>query len=132
MNVREIVSASPVRNTQGLQPHQIAALAFVMANREAESDSVTAQTIRQNMENAGYTHLATSLALTHLARHGFIEAIEDHGDYGEPYYSYILLPDGENWLLENQDTLELRLSEKPSRQQRMTLDQGIRDEDVPF
>src|SRR6266568_120886 len=111
-SVREIVSASPVRSTQGLQPHQIAALAFVMANRDSESDGVTAGTIKSNMGNAGYTALATSLALTHLSRIRFVEAVEDHDINGEPFFRYTLLTAGEDWLLENQDRLELRLSEK--------------------
>lgn len=131
-HVQEIVSASPVKSTQGLQPHQIAALAFVMANRETQVDGVSTYTIRRNMTDAGYTELATSLALTHLSRIGFAETIEDHDMNGEPFFRYRLLTGGEDWLLENQDRFELRRSEKPPRQQRTTFEQGITDDDVPF
>lgn len=131
-SVRDIVSASPVKSTQGLQPHHIAALAFVMAYRDAEADGVDAGTIKQNMGEAGYTLLATSLALTHLSRIRFIEAIEDHDFNGVPFYRYKLLTAGEDWLLENQDRLELRLSEKPPRQRQIAFNQGITDDDVPF
>jgi len=130
--VQEIVSASPVKSTQGLQPHQIAALAFVMANREAEAGVVPAYTIRQNMTNAGYTELATSLALTQLSRLGFVETIEDHIMNDEPFFRYRLLAAGEDWLLENERRFELRLSERPPRHQRTTFEQGITDDDVPF
>ncbi|MDP3000364.1 MAG: hypothetical protein Q8N47_22960 [Bryobacterales bacterium] len=130
--VQEIVSASPVKSTQGLQPHQIAALAFVLANREAEAGVVSTYTIRQNMRNAGYTELATSLALTHLSRIGFVETIEDHDLNGEPFFRYGLLTPGEDWLLENERRFELRLSERPPRHQRTTFEQGIADDDVPF
>ena len=84
------------------------------------------------MGEAGYTLLATSLALTHLSRIRFIEAIEDHDFNGVPFYRYKLLTAGEDWLLENQDRLELRLSEKPPRQRQIAFNQGITDDDVPF
>ncbi len=131
-SVREIVSASPVKSTQGLQPHQIAAVAFVMANRDAEADGVTTGTIKSNMADAGYNSLATSLALTHLSRIQFVEAVEDHDMNGEPFFRYKLLTAGEDWLLENQDRLELRLSEKPPRQGKIPFNHGSTDDDVPF
>ena len=131
-SVREIVSSSPVKNTMGLQPHQIAALAFVMANRESEADGVRTYTIRQNMENAGFTALATSLALTHLSRIKFVEAIEEHDINGEPWFRYKLLTAGEDWLLDNQDRLELRLTGEPLPLQVLPPNQRITDDDVPF
>jgi hypothetical protein len=130
--VGEIISVSPVKSTRGLLPHQIATLAFLMANRDADSDFVTARTLKLNMADAGYTAVATSLALTYLSRINYIEAVEDYDFNNNPYFQYVLLKAGEDWLLENQDTLELRLPEKPTRQKSSSLGGGLNDSGVPF
>lgn len=126
---QEIASVSPVKSTHGLQPNEIAALAFVMANVDASSDRVHAYTIKQDMENAGYTRIATQLALTRLARMQFVEASEDSDMNGNTSL-YRMLEAGEDWLLENQEKLELRIAPNapnPSRQQKIRS-----DDDVPF
>jgi hypothetical protein len=128
---QEIASASPVKATHGLQPNEIAALALVMANIDSSSDRVATSTVKQDMENAGYTRLATQLALTRLARMSFVQAVEDSDYNSNPFVSYQILAAGEDWLLENQDKLELRVSASPSRQRNMPVE-GVADDDVPF
>lgn len=125
---QEIASASPVKSTQGLQPNEVAALAFVMANVDSSGDRVSTATIKRDMENAGYTRLATQLALTRLARMHFVEAFEDSDFNGNPFISYQMREPGENWLLENQDKLELRIAPKESRPR----GRNPLDDDVPF
>ena len=65
-NVQAIVAASPLKSAQGSKPNEITALALLMANRDGSSDGVVPSTIRDNMEQAGFTNLATGLALTSL------------------------------------------------------------------
>src|SRR6266404_4777595 len=48
--VQEIVTASPVKSTQGLKPNEITALALVMANRDASDSGVLPSAIRDDME----------------------------------------------------------------------------------
>jgi hypothetical protein len=79
------------------------------------------------MEKAGYTRLATQLALTRLTRMQFVEAGEDSDYNGNPFVSYRMLEAGENWLLENQEKLELKLAPRPPRQSKNPF-----DDDVPF
>jgi nucleoside 2-deoxyribosyltransferase len=124
---QEIVSVSPLKSTHGLQPNEVAALALVMANVDSSRDSVSTGTIKQDMQKAGYTRLATQLALTRLARMQFVEATEDADYNGNPFVCYRMLEEGENWLLENQEKLELRVAPRPSRPQTNPL-----DDDVPF
>jgi nucleoside 2-deoxyribosyltransferase len=126
---QEIVAASPVKSTQGLQPNEIAALALVMANVDSSTDRVSTNTIKQDMENAGYTRLATQLALTRLARMQLVEASEDSDYNSNPFVSYRMLEAGENWLLENQEKLELRITLKPPPPR---LSKSPLDDDVPF
>jgi hypothetical protein len=60
---------------------------------------------------------------------GFVEPFENSTYNDEPFIAYRLLTAGEDWLLENQDQLELR---KPPRQQPLQLAQVMIDDDVPF
>ena len=65
--------------------------------------------IRNGMQKAGYSDVATSVALLSLTRKSYVksESLEDYD--GERFYTYWLMPEGEEWLLENQDKLELRV-----------------------
>jgi len=98
-----------------------------MANVDSSADKVSAHTIKQDMQKAGYTNLATQLALTRLSRMRFVEATEDSDYNGNDFVCYRMLEEDENWLLENQEKLELRVTPKASRQPNSTL-----DDDIPF
>ena len=124
---QEIVSVSPVKSTHGLQPNEIAALALVMANVDSSADKVGTHTIKQDMQKAGYTNLATQLALTRLSRMNFVEALQDSDYNGNEFVCYRMLEEGENWLQANQEKLELRVAPKASRQSVNPL-----DDEIPF
>jgi nucleoside 2-deoxyribosyltransferase len=120
---QQIASVSPIKSTHGLQPSEVAALAMVMANIDSSADSVSTYIIKQDMEKAGFTRLATQLALTRLSRMNFVAADEESDMNGNRFYVYRLLDGGEVWLLENQDKLELRVAPP---------DSVINDDDIPF
>ncbi len=121
----QVVSASPVKSTEGLQPNEVAALALVMANVDSSTDMVSTVTIKQDMLKAGFTKLATQLALTRLARMRLVEAREDTDYNGNSFMAYQILEEGENWLLDNQDKLELQVPPKMPRNR-------IISDDIPF
>jgi hypothetical protein len=75
------VAASPVKNTEGLLPNEVAALALVMANVDSSDDKVTASTIKSDMEAAGYNRLATQLALTRLTKLEMVEPVQMQDGY---------------------------------------------------
>ncbi len=125
---QEIASVSPVKSTHGLQPNEVAALALVMANVDSSTDRVSTNAIKLDMEKAGYTRLATQLALTRLARMQLVESSEDSDINGNTFVLYRMLEVGEDWLLANQEKLELRIASKLSRQQKSALE----DNDIPF
>jgi hypothetical protein len=133
--VQDIVSASPVGSTRGLKPNEITALALLMANRDSKDGGVLPSAIGDGMKRAGYTPLATNLALTVLERQGLVISEWVRGDsYNneEPWTVYRLTNEGENWLLDNQDRLELRLEAKPAPRAIRSSQQRITDDDVPF
>ena len=108
--VQRVVSGSPIKATGGLQTHEIAALALTIANRDSIDDSASMHQIRNGMREAGYSDVATSLALLSLTRKSYVksESLEDY-EKGGRFYAYWLMPEGEEWLLANQDKLELRV-----------------------
>lgn len=129
---QEIASISPVKSTHGLQPNEISALALVMANVDSSTDRVRAYTIKEDMEKAGYTRLATQLALTRLSRMHFVEAAEEPDYNGDDCVFYRILEGGENWLLENQEKLELRKASRRTVRSKEEPFQDITGDDVPF
>jgi nucleoside 2-deoxyribosyltransferase len=132
VTTESIAAASPVKMTEGLRPHEIASLAFVMTNSTTGGDGAAGYSIRNDMEKAGYTSAAAQLGLLRLTRCGFIEAYEDNDYNDNRFTAYRLTSQGADWLLDNQDKLQIRVSDDPPRQSELTLTDGITDDDVPF
>jgi nucleoside 2-deoxyribosyltransferase len=128
-SVQNIVAASPVKTTEGLLPHEISALAIILANRKGDDGGASLWSVKNDMDKAGFNDAATNLALIALGAKSLIEETPLVDQNGEPDASYVLTPAGVEWLLSNQEKLELR---KPSRRQSVSLGQGITDDDVPF
>ncbi|MGJ5818780.1 hypothetical protein [Paludibaculum fermentans] len=129
---QSIAAASPVRTTEGLRPHEVASLAFVMVNADVGGSGASSYSIKSDMEKAGYTMAAAQLGLIRLTRLGFIEAFEDSDYNGNSFTAYRITKTGEDWLLDNQDKLEIKVSDEPPRQREMKFNGGITDDDVPF
>ena len=120
--VQRVVSGSPIKATRGLEPHEIAALALVIANRDSIEDYASMHQIKNGMRKAGYSDVATGVALTSLTRKTYVKS-ENLEDYeGCRFDAYWLMPQGEEWLLVNQNKLELRVQE----------DSDIDNDDIPF
>jgi nucleoside 2-deoxyribosyltransferase len=131
---QDIAAISPVPSTHGLQPHELAALAFVVANTDALT-GVSTHTMNSDMENAGYTKAATRLALMRLTRLGYIEAYQETEEYNQTWTAYRILSAGEDWLLANVDELQLRIQVRPrptAKTVAAPASEGIGDDDVPF
>jgi len=122
----EITGASPVKESAGLQPHELTALALLLANSDAASDGVAINWIKQEMRKAGYTDIGTRLALAKLTKLGYVGS-RWANDGAESWAVYSITEDGEMWLVENQTKLELRL-----RPRQPEASDEIKDEDIPF
>jgi hypothetical protein len=100
---QRIANASPLKEKAGLREHEIAALAFVMAN--ARLNNWTSK-LSDDMEKAGFTRLATNLALDSLREKGFLKiGRSGDEDTGEESEAAFLTDQGTNWLVDNQDAL---------------------------
>lgn len=135
------VAATPVRAAQGLEAHEVAALALIAANIDGSDDFISATNLKRTMSQAGFTDLATRLAVTKLCRLGHVtEHREQGGNFDEDFFAYRLTPTGEDWLLDNQAMLNLTIPKgeatRSGRGARRLIPPGdvlpTADDDIPF
>jgi len=96
-------SSSPLKERRGLREHEIAMLAFVMAN--VRLNNWTSK-LSEDMERAGFTRLATNLALDSLSKKGFLTiGKSSDDDTGEESEAAFLTDLGKKWLKDNQNEI---------------------------
>jgi hypothetical protein len=124
----EIVEASPVKGSAGLEPHEYTALALLLANSDSTEDAVSPNNLKQEMRKALYSELATRLAISRLIKLGYATAKTEHGDYDNHWIVYSITELGEDWLVSNQSKLQLNTG----RPREFSESTEITDEDIPF
>jgi hypothetical protein len=102
--LQSISSMSPLQTTEGLTPHEVAALVCIAEARKSPEDSLDIQSIRQAMRSAGFNDLAITLSLESLLKKKMV-TYSPH-QYRDAVYS--LTDDGVEWLLRNQQRFDLR------------------------
>jgi nucleoside 2-deoxyribosyltransferase len=100
-----------IAEIEGLNQHELVALVTIAENLANPDDSVATESIRSDMERAGYTRIAATLALTTLLRKGMISSSVRHGEYDQTWTEYSVTEAGMTWLLENQHMFLLRRTE---------------------
>jgi hypothetical protein len=111
-NVRRIVE-TPVKESEGLKQHEVAMMLILLENQLTEEDTVSAHRLQRDMESAGFTRAASSLAFRQLRFKDLIEQIEQYSDQdGERYIAFKLTIKGDIWILNNQDKVEFRNNKK--------------------
>jgi hypothetical protein len=113
---------SKLQKIQGLEQHEVVALAALGESIDSISDAASGHNIRQDMERSGFTNLATTIALKSLVEHGLIsqEKIEDEEGYSYPGYKFT--GSGWAWILANKGKFVLKKPQRPS----------TFDDDIPF
>jgi nucleoside 2-deoxyribosyltransferase len=109
-DINEVVSASSsMRETEGLRPHEISTLAMIMALRGDPSGGPSFYVLKQALSGI-YNELGVNLAVVALLRQELIESYEDfEEDYNHnKFTAYRLTSGGEQWLLDNQERLEIK------------------------
>ena len=97
-----------VAKLEGLEQYEIAALVSVAQQIDSPDDGVPVGLVRQDMENAGFTKLATTLGLKSLLDKGMLINELDHDYHGDEYTVYKVTEKGMAWLFSNQAKLALR------------------------
>jgi hypothetical protein len=116
---------SSVAEIEGLSPHELVALVAVTENLST-GGSVTAYSVRDDMERAGFTRVAVTLGLRLLQQKHLLQEFEDSDLNGNEFMAYRLTDKGWDWLLRNQHTLVLKHS--TPKHARVVGD----DDEIPF
>jgi len=98
---------SSVAPVEGLEQYEIATLIAVAQQLPEPTGGVSAYLIRQDMEKAGFTRIATTLGVRGLINKQMLEAFEDH-DYNDTFTAYRVTEPGMAWLRQNTDRLKLK------------------------
>jgi hypothetical protein len=122
-----IVDMPSIADPEGLSQHEMVALVTIAENIDSPSDKVGTYLIKEDMNRAGYTKIAVTLALTSLLRKGMVENKMDSDINGNEFFLYTVSPKGMEWLLQNQDKLVLKLKKSKTAQVLEKL-----DDDIPF
>ena len=133
--VQSLAQAS-LKETEGLEPHEIAALVIIAENNLDPDSFPSAFSLKQDMREAGFTEIATVLAVNVLIAKHFVDSTEVKG-YNESYLGYHLLEAGTRWLLENRHRLVLRERAEANQVPSVSGCEGRskatrREEDLPF
>lgn len=122
----QALAVSTLEETEGLDPHEIATL-VVIAESDLDPDSYpSAYTLKQDLSRAGYTELATVLAVKALLAKGLIGKSVVQSEHND-YEGFHLLQKGNSWLESNRSRLVLR-----KRPAIPTLTDSLMDDDLPF
>lgn len=104
-----IEQMSAIKATDGLSPHEITALVTMGSESILDEEGVSGYQLANAMENTGYTKIAAKLSLVSLQKRGMVEKGESRDPRSdESYLVYRLSDQGLQWLLDNQDQIELK------------------------
>ncbi len=108
------ISFTPIADREGLKSHEIAILVLIMENQLTSEDCMSLYVLKNEMEKAGYTPIATSVGVRGLSKAGLIETFKEVDEFnnGEEYLACKLTEAGESWILENQDKLEFKIKQE--------------------
>ena len=120
MKLTEPVSTS--LNLNEMRPHTLTALVLIASNAYL-GEGMSLYSLKRDMDNAGYTDLAASLALRELISKQFITN-ESRSENFEEIDTVVPTEKAMDWLSVNQDNLNLK--KDTSRTEYMS------DDDIPF
>ena len=115
-NLDQLGSVTSVSKVKGLEQYEIAGLVAVAEEVYDPEAGISPYVFRKNMERAGFSNLAGTLALKSLLDRGMLERLEET--------EIKVTSKGMSWLLTNQERLTLQIAAVEP--------QGLTDDDVPF
>ncbi len=116
--------SSSVKETEGLSPHEIIVLFSMLKNRTSSKDPIFPADIYNDLEREGFNRAGANVALMKLERKVMIESQENQDFNGNSYSTYLLTPKGENWIIHNENYLNLRTH--------IRSEQNKSNDDIPF
>lgn len=117
---------SMLQKIHGLEQHEVVTLAALGENIHSIEEAASGRAIRQDMERAGFTNFATTIALKSLSDRGLVTSTKIQDQDGYEYTGYLLTKNGWAWILENKSEFVLK---KPPRRGRTSPPDA---DDIPF
>ena len=113
-NTVKAINSAPIADREGLKSHEIAMIVLIMENQMTSEDFMSVYQLKNEMEKAGYTAIATSVGIRALVKKGMVATSKEVDEYnnGEEYSICKLTETGEGWILSNQDKLEFKIQQK--------------------
>ncbi len=111
--IGRVSTLSPLKDTEGLSQHEQVALVTVMQNTFISPGAVSGWQIQRDMNGAGFTDIAVSLALKSLEKKDMIISDVDQDQDGDRFSVYSITRHGEEWLVQNQEKLVLKREPAP-------------------
>lgn len=116
-----ITSASEISRLttfEGLDQHEVVALAVIAQNLEQPDSHVSAWQMKRDMETSGFTALAATFAMRQLLQKNYIVQDRFYDPHSEESYTGFTLTDtGWDWVFSNKDRFILKKT---------------KDEEIPF
>jgi hypothetical protein len=97
-----------VTSSDGLEQHEIVALAIIAASLDHPGDAYSAYRIKKDMESSGYTNVAAAIAMKSLDKQEFIAQQTLFDEAHEQYFAYSLSDKGWDWVLANKHKFNLK------------------------
>jgi hypothetical protein len=122
-------SAAAIKDESGLASFEQVALSIIF--EEHFDGGITGYTLKNQMERAGFTKAATSLALAGLQKKAFVSVEKLYDSDSDTSYISVMATDaGVEWISQNQDKILLTLEPEPNANK--ALNNEIADDDIPF
>ena len=112
----QVGSVTTTLRVEGLEPHEIAGLIAVAQEVDDPAYGISAIIFCRNMEQAGFTRLASTLALNSLTESEMLERIQEKDYDGDVFPAFRVTSKGMAWLRENKDRLRLQIIDEKSQE----------------
>lgn len=124
------INSAPIADREGLKSHEIAMLVLIMENQMTSEDSMSVYQLKDEMNKAGYTDIATSVGIRTLKNSKLINTFkeEDQWNNNGEYLALKLTETGEQWIIANQDKLEFKINQAKE----IIEDKNSEPDDLPF
>lgn len=106
-SLSSISEISKLTKFEGLEQHEVVALAALAENLSHPNDHVTTYQIQRDMEASGFTKVATILAIKSLIKKDFLDSSTYEEINNGFYVGYTLTDSGWSWILDNKDKFVL-------------------------
>lgn len=109
----EAINVTPIKALDGLKGHEIAIMLILMERNLGQVGTMSTYSLRDYMDKAGFTAIATGVGIATLSKAGLIEKDIEVDEYsnGEAYPICKLTEKGEEWVLDNQQLITFEKSQ---------------------